>query len=378
MNEIYSHKSLRIYGCFLAFTHLLTAYFWLDMYWGHIPHFTDAFPICWPHLQGCEAWGRLSPRGLFAIISVYSGLAGLAGWLFIYKPRAGFWLLALVSLMKFGLFQLDYRLAGNYHYMHFWVLAAYFLIPQRALTIRFLLMGFYLGAGILKLNKEWLTGAAIWENPYLSGTVLKAGCWYVAALELVLVFGLLSKRRWIFWATLGQLFLFHAVSYLIVSYYYPLMLMSLLSIFILAKGEELNFADLRLPSRLFLALFAFAQILPFLLGGDRAVDGRGRLVALNMFDASTQCEFEAIAHFKNGEVKLPRLYQLEERLKCDPHVLLTEAQWRCRRLMAMPGFESLNVSLKSKRKTDPEFRRIFSFENFCREPHHMNFWGWIR
>ena len=391
MTEIRNQPLLRAFGSFLAFTHLLTAYFWLDSYWGHIGHFTDQYPLCWPHLQGCESLGRMTPNQLFVVMGLYSVVAAGSGAMFYFSKwtRVAILLLALASLIKFGLFQLDFRLSGNYHYMHFWVLAAYFFVPQKSLTIRFLIFGFYFGAGFLKLNREWLTGSAIWENPYLSGSLLQAGCIYVVVLELVLIFGLLSRRRWVFWATVAQLFLFHIVSYLIVYYYYPLMQISLLSLFVMA--ERLSPGDfrwsrlkeLRWPSLALLVLYISAQMVPVLLGGDRAIETRGRLVALSMFDALVTCQYFSVARFENSTGDLiaypqSRIYYLERRLNCDPHVLLTDAKYRCQQLKENPAFRTLEIILKSKRKSDAGFRQVFSFEDFCTKPRRVNFWGLIR
>jgi hypothetical protein len=372
MTEIRSSSVLRVFGVFLAFTHLVTAYFWVDPYWGHVASFTDKFPICWPHLAGCEVIGRMTELQLFTIIGLYALLAAISGALFFRRETSAhaFYVLAIASVVKFALFQLDYRLSGNYHYMHFWTLAAYFLFPQKTMTLRFLIMSFYFGAGFLKVNKEWLSGAAIWDNPYLSGELLRLGCIYVMVLELFLIFGLWSRRRWIFWGTLGQLFLFHAVSYLIVSYYYPLMQMSLLSIYVLAeRADPGQFYPSRLktlpwPSLGLLVLFFVAQSIPFAMGGDRAIDGRGRIPALSMFDARAECEFVMTAKFNSIDGKLierslPRHYRLEQRLKCDPHVQLTDARHRCRSLAANPDFRSLDISLRSKRQTDADYRQVF-------------------
>jgi hypothetical protein len=391
MTEIRNQPLLRAFGSFLAFTHLLTAYFWLDLYWGHIGHFTDPFPLCWPHLQGCESWGRMTANQLFVVMGIYSAIAAVAGALFYFvkRTRTAVFLLALASLMKFALFQLDFRLSGNYHYMHFWVLTAYFLVSQKSLTIRFLILGFYFGAGLLKLNREWLTGSAIWENPYFSGDLLQAGCIYVVILELFLIFGLLNRRRWVFWITIAQLFLFHIVSYFIVYYYYPLMQLSLLSLFVMAELRSpgdfkwAQLKELRWPSLALLILFSLAQTVPFILGGDRAIDTRGRLVALSMFDALVQCKSTIMAKFENPNGGLiertqPRIYRLELRLNCDPHVLLTEAAYRCLQYRENPSFRSLDVALKSKRKSDADFRQVFSFEDLCNQPRRVNFWGLIR
>ena len=54
-------------------------------------------------------------------------------------------------------------------------------------------------------------------------------------LEMVIIFGVYARKNWIFWATLGQLAVFHIYSWPIVGYYYPMLMFGLCSIFALAR-----------------------------------------------------------------------------------------------------------------------------------------------
>ena len=66
---------------------------------------------------------------------------------------------------------------------------------------------FYFWAGIIKLNPEWISGAALYGESLLliPDSLIPAACIYVVVLELLLIFGLLSNRASWFWATLAQL-----------------------------------------------------------------------------------------------------------------------------------------------------------------------------
>jgi len=388
MNEIRDQRRLRLFGSLLALTHILTCYFWISSGEKYIYQLTDSLPLCWPFLEGCESWGRLGAVDLYFVLVVYAVLAAASAFLFLLASwtRTAFSLLAAATVIKIFIFLSDYRLAGNYHYMHFWVLAAFLLIPQKGLTIRFLLLSFYLGAGVLKLNYEWISGAALSGYFPLAGRELMLACGYVVLLELVLVFGLLARRRWIFWLTLAQLALFHALSFLVVGFFYPALMFCFLTLFVLCELQSpgdfhwARIKELRSPARILLGLFFLAQTVPWMIGGDRAVDGRGRLIALNMFDAGTQCELKVMAAYADKVVRLSPQYSgnLQPRLACDPYVMLADARHRCRQLKNDPGFISLEVTLLSKRKTDPGFTTVFAFSDFCAQPRRMDIFGIIR
>src|SRR5262245_34888964 len=105
---------------------------------------------------------------------------------------------------------------GNYHYMPFVIAAVYLVWPSPERVLAYVLVAFYVSAGVLKVNPEWLSGAAMIDKTWLTGHMLEYGCAYVVVLELVLVFGLLSRRPWLRHVTLAQLVLFHAYSWHVV------------------------------------------------------------------------------------------------------------------------------------------------------------------
>ncbi len=385
MNELRSSRLLRLFGFFLALSHLLTFRFWISGIEGFLGVLTDFYPVCWPFLPACESWPRLSLTAASILLILYALTSCAAAVCFLARRLARFALplLAAASLLKLFLYLQDYRMMGNYHYMHWWILAAYFFIGQKDITIRFLLLAFYFSAGLLKLNREWLSGSALLQETFLKGPWLEAACAYVVVLELVLIFGLLARRDWIFWATIAQLFVFHVFSYLVVGFYYPAMMFSFLSIVVAGRLWKVpwhwrSLFELRWPARTFLIVFLALQSVPWIMGGDPALDGRGRLLALNMLDAMSECKSDVEIHFKNQTFRPEPLYsQLGIRLHCDPVVKLAEARHYCRNFKVNENFESMDVSLFSKRKSDAKLREIFAFKDFCRHPRRPNIFGLI-
>ena len=163
-------------------------------------------------------------------------------------------------------------------------------------------MLFYFWAGTLKLNWEWVSGGALYRPLWLlTGPAVVAACAYVVVLELVIVWGLLSRRSWIFWSSLAQVLLFHVMSFAVVGWFYPLLMFALLAIFPLARcipgappepasasassGGACRGRRSRWRSR-----FSLVQLTTHLYPGDTAITGEGRLFALHMFDARVVCE----------------------------------------------------------------------------------------
>jgi len=63
-------------------------------------------------------------------------------------------------------------------------------------------------------------------------------CVYVIVLELGVTWGLLARRAWIFWTALAQFLVFHALSWQVVGFFYPLLMFAILAIFPLSRLVE--------------------------------------------------------------------------------------------------------------------------------------------
>jgi hypothetical protein len=142
-------------------------------------------------------------------------------------------LLALVTLLKFALHMSNYNFMGNYHYMAYFVTMAFLFVGHKKHLIKYLIVSFYIAAGALKMNMDWLSGAAMIRTPWLNGPLLSVSLFYVVLLELVLVAGLLHRRQSVRIFVLIQLLAFHIFSWHIVGFYYPMVMFSLLSLFVM-------------------------------------------------------------------------------------------------------------------------------------------------
>ena len=281
VEEIAADPVLRVYGSLLALVHVLTFVQWQRG--GTLRRILAAggVPICWPFFEDCHLARVLGPAGVDALLWGYLTVAVAALLLFTrrWTAPAGYFVLLALELVKVLIIAQDYRLRLNQHYMAFFVALVFLLFPAKRRALQYLIVLFYFWAGTLKLNPEWLSGASLYRRQFLwlPDALVPVACAYVVVLETILVFGLLARRPWIFWATLAQLALFHAMSWPIVGFFYPILMFALLAIFPLsrlfsAESERPSFARIegRLEPRSTYALlagFSLLQLVPVRVPG---------------------------------------------------------------------------------------------------------------
>jgi hypothetical protein len=388
VEEIVADPVLRVYGIVLAFVHVLTFFFWRrgTPLQAVLP--VQATPICWPFFEECHRSRFLTPIGVEVILWSYLGLALLAMLLFTRRSTVGlaYGGLLLLEVWKVLIIVQDYRLRMNQHYMAFFVALVFLTLPAKRRLSQYLIVLFYFWAGTLKLNRDWLSGEVIGpRRAWLPATLVPAACAYVVLLECVLVFGLFSRRRWLFWATLGQLALFHVMSYPITGFYYPALMGALLSIFPLARamGDEADRPSLAalwtgrepLPTYALLTGFSILQLVPHMFPGDPAITGEGRLFALHMFDARVVCEAHVtLQDGRGGSRRLRVAAQAPTRVRCDPIVYLSVARALCRQGAEHGRWKDLDLSLRSRRATETTLRPVVELDGFCGRDIRYDVW----
>jgi len=397
IDEIAQDRVLRLYGVALAYVNVLTFVYWYARRDVTSILSNASTPICWPFWENCHAWRVLTPEAIAAILWVYLALSLVAGACFFSKRRVawGYWGLVIVNAIRIAIMAQDFTLRLNQHYMANWAALAFLFFPHRRVLVPALLVSFYFWAGVLKLDMEWLSGAALYNKDklWMPEALVPASCVYVVVLEMVILFGLYARRNWIFWATLGQLLLFHIYSWPIVGFYYPMLMFGLASIFPLMRlldppsrwlaAKDLAAPKLRLPAAVLLGGFAFTQFAPMAFPGDAAITGEGRLFALNMFDARVVCHGSATFHLADGRTRTLSLSnrRYSKRIACDPVLYFNLARNECRRLdVRKPKAIDLDLNLKSRRTTDPQLRDVIHIPNFCTSDVTYDMWrpnDWI-
>lgn len=381
IDEVARDPSLRIYGAILALTHALSAANWLTG--GFFRWLAqDVEAICWPFFRECEVVRVLDTKGVAIVILVYGAASFAVAWLFLKPTRetdadtasvaAGYAALIGLSAVKLLFLVADFRLRQNQHYMAGFVTFAFLFLSEKRNAIRLLIPFFYFWAGLLKLTPDWLSGSTLYQPLWFfhDSPLLPWACGYVVVLELGLVWGLWSRRPSVFWAVLAQLFVFHAISYSVVSYFYPLLMIGLLAIFPLCRRFEdrprRKWPKGEVGAYVLIAFLSVLQLHHHLLPGDTAITGEGRHFSLHMFDAWVGCVAEARIKKKAASFKLDLSMPLPVRLQCDPVVFWNRARHLCRQWRRDAEFVDLDVALFSRRSSEKNVHTVIQMTDFCK------------
>ncbi len=386
---------MRLYAVGLGLLHVITGLSWLR--YGYLAHLLEARGVCWPFLPACDALrGALGPELLRAGFTVYIVLGCITAGLFaLSRWRPGLLALLAATLLELLLHSLEYRTRSNEVYMFNAALAVFLLAPrQKPQLLQALLACFYLWAGLLKFKAEWISGAALYINPiFIPAFLIPASCVYVLVLETVFIWGLFSNSARVRWLVFLQLLLFHAISWSVVGWHYPLLMFTLLSIYPLVwlrePGALLSWTSLstgaapRRSIAITAALFSLLQLPAYtIFPGDSSLTGEGRLFALDMFDTQPICEGGAILHQADGGARMVPLIDplLKSRRRCDPLVLFSKAKDLC---AAQGGGDvvSIDVRVDARRKSDPVLHPLIRAQDFCNPKVAYSIWhhnDWLK
>ena len=374
LDELRSDTALVLFGAALALANVITFIQW---------KFHNGVPLmigrgrdslCWPFWESCHAYA-LPVAVVNAGLWLYLLLALVTAACFLTRRvSAGYWLLLLVNVIRVLVMLQDYRLRANQHYMLNWMVLVYLFLPYTRAMLRNMIVSIYFWAGVLKLDPDWLTGATLYSQDKLwfPRVLVPAACVYVVTLEMVMIWGLYSRRAWVFWGTLAQLALFHYTSWPIVGFWYPTLMVCLLSILPLARLMAAPRAPVvaanprRQPAFALAALvavtFAAFQMTPRAFPGDTAITGEGRMFALHMFDALVECDATMTYHLPDGDrVEVRReATKLPHRSRCDPLIYYAIARNACAR-----GDADFDLSLRSKRNSSADYTQVLDVRRFC-------------
>lgn len=371
--EVENDAVLRIYGAFLALADVWLAF----RLQGEYLH-RGAEAICWPLIPSCGALHVPTESAAAALLWMFSGGAAVIALLFLRRrtTRIAFNGLTVLLLIKLGILAIDFRMRHNAHYMAILIVGAYLFLPSKRDLTRLLLVLFYVAAGTLKLNWEWLSGEATGPFFVFSGRLLIAACAYAVLMELVIVWGMLSRRPQLFWFAFANLIAFHLISWPAVGFFYPLVMFCLLAIFPLVwfDGTETRSLAEALRKRTLPPVvvgaalcFCLLQVVPYLYPGDARITGEGRLYALHMIDARVICTADAIITHTNGSARTITFPQTgRSRTGCDPIILYNRARNLCNNQSPFAtDVHQVHIRLRSRLATEHNERRVVDVADFC-------------
>ena len=338
----------------------------------------DVEPLCWPYLQSCRRFRFDTPDSTIILLFVQALLILLAANELAAHRHRTFWAITVtLNVYLFSIISLDYRFRLNEYYMLLCLNAVFLFWPKKRWAIPLILVSFYFWAGTLKFNYEWLSGAALYHDLWLIPQRFdRVACAYVVTLETIFVWGLLARRAWVRWLTLGQFALFHLESISQVGWFYPLLMATFLSWFVIewiTKASRIaSLADVwrgRAPGSAYvlLGIFSCFQLLPYLYRGDKVLTGQGRIFALHMVEARQVCDVTALTHYSDQtSTTIDLLLRgLPARTICDPMVYYDRMTNLCQMYSADPRFVDADFIMHVRRTTDAILSTVVDDARFC-------------
>jgi len=386
ITEIKNDTALRIFGVFMGMGHVYSVMNWMAKK-QYMNLAKTGEPLCWPFFEDCfkyRFFNSVEMKGIFVLF----GICALIGALLFIPKRyctLAYWWQIGINIFKTLIYIQDFRMRMNQHYILYFISFVFLFMPNKRNSIRYLLTLIYFGAGLLKYNAEWISGQALNGEPlFISGGWIPVSCLYVIVLESCIVFGTLAKNKYIFWAAVFQLYLFHIISWPLVGFFYPLLMFSLLMVFPLARFIK-NTTDppslitsflqgkQHVSTYILTGIFLCLQFIPMIMPGDAKLTREGRLFALHMFDALVYCNGDLTLKFKDGgteKIKIPM--NETTRIKCDPVVNFSRARRYCWQHEDDPNFSDLDFYYEARRSREKEMRPLVDVKDFCSQNLNYN------
>jgi len=128
IQEIEKRSGLRLYGAFLALTHLWTFLFWnRSGAFAKILSADNATDLCFPFFKNCSDFRFFDSTILQSLLYIYLAVAIINISQFLFQPRLkkAYWLFFGLFIFKSFFYIQHYGFMGNYHYMANIVLLLY-------------------------------------------------------------------------------------------------------------------------------------------------------------------------------------------------------------------------------------------------------------
>ena len=393
IQEIYSHKSLSLYGAFLSLIHIVTFFFWHNnsVIFQYLPKTANS--LCWPQIPFCDSLKLFSPLGVQILLYIYLVMTLLTICLFLNRKTIGYayWLFLIINLLKLYLFLMDYHLASNAHYLPFFISFAYLFIPQKLLFIPILISCFYFFTGLLQINNpNWLMylvfSKNIWFPSFVHEDIRLFICFYVLCLEMIGALFLPLKNKWkaFIWT---QFILFYFASYFAIGYFLPTIFLSIFSLFVFQAffNEKYNIIDFRtiVPGTVFTSMVLLGSLLTFLMPGNTNLTKEGQLYALNTSAPQIYCDSHIILHFKNKTLQehFPRYREYSLSLRCNPYMEWYKIKKICSIYKKSANFIDLDWFFDSTLRYRWEYKRLIEEKSVCSKNLRYSSWkknNWIK
>jgi hypothetical protein len=379
LDEITQDKGLVFFGFLLAITHVIHFIYYHPGMARLMGKGSDG--VCLPFIPGCTELRFLSAEQVGWVINGYGFFAIVTAVLFFFSSRQRLAVALLLFLQVFKNFIIfhDARLYSAHNYITNFLTVLFVLAPRKRNSIKILFVLVYFWSGIMHLNPQWLDGTLVRNGWIFFPSYLEYQTVYVVILQILFSWFLLSGRTVLFWTAFAQFVLFHLISYTVIQWLYPtIMLVLLLGLvgfrLLGVQNEKPVFIRSKVYSSdiIVLSLFSFLQLIPRLLPTKLQLYGDGRFFySMHQYNAGIECVSESRVIFKSGRTEqvdlLAVLPFLHPRLRCEPVVTEGAAKAICKKFQNDSDFDRLDVKLKSKLQGSSEdFETIIDKAVFCK------------
>ena len=337
IDEIKGSTTLKLMGGAVLLGHLINYYFLVQTMNGTVQGVENGTNVCWPFLQGCEAFiflqsfptshmQRIIYACLFFII-VYAAKALLENK--IARAHGCIFILFIwhlyISLISYS----QYMTVGAYTYYILALTFVFVFCMHRRFFFCLLFIFFYFLSVTTKLSDTWILGTYFSSEmagaPLFSNTLVPFATNFVILIELFLPWFLISRHTKIQRATFYIFSLFHFYATFIVMYHYSIIAVP--AYLILFGSRFTPFKTIPVDKKSWLGwsliiLLCVIQAVPHLISKDRWITLEGGLYGMYMIEANHQCD----VRIHDGNDIVQHVQHVKPSYRCDPYQIVTVAQ----------------------------------------------------
>lgn len=341
--------------------------------------------VCWPYFQDCEQLYvfQALPEGYSQPI-LYAVLLGciVAAAFFLIRREwffAHLFTSVLFSWKAFVMFVMTMSYSGNFDYYHIVLTGILLFLPLKLFFLKIVFVFFYFLAATIKLHETWILGtyfsALKTGLPIFPESITPLITNLVIGMQIVGVWLLLSKHRWLQIPALSYFTTFHLYSTILVGFRYPgTVLPALLILF----GDHSSRARQRdffatgiqwraLPGWCLVACMVVLQLSSVFIPGDERYTLEGNKLGLYMFEANHQCIGKATIHLEDGSTHKKEVGSSLARDRCEPY----DAWFRLNELCQhSENIARIEWTFDHAINGGP-FYRIVDTDNACELEYHM-------
>lgn len=380
--EIKKSTSVRLFGLALSLGHILTFAYWSLKNQLPLQYAQSGSSMCWPYLESCDLITSFPTSVLSLIFGSYF-LFSLIACFVLFSSRligVAWFFVFLATVLKFILYAQDYRLAMNIQFLHFLLLASWLFIPSKVLTIKFLVVSYFLTSGIQKLSPEWLIGKWFLDHGEIP---VKLAEWFAALgamIEFIAPMVLFFRDSRYFSPAFLTLSAYLAGLIYAGEFFAPSLLLLFILIFPLYIFEqhrlerEFIYQSFIRPepnkfwAYLFVLLFILGQALPYFDNLPKPLSIYSQITKLTTKQKIQECRQFSFQIYNNRWTELEMsstATDLDSILTCDSYLQFLKSKSQCEKFKDEKNFESMSSFFYIRGLKDVDYQPVFEIPDVC-------------